>query len=143
MVKTPEDECKVRGVLEQLCKSWAEGNAALYAEQFTEDAYYIAFFGGVYRGRKEIFALHELLFKKVLKGTKLYMEILEIRFLNTSTALAITRGDTGKRTPRYNKKIQSYILIQQEGSWKIVLFQNTKKSRFMEILMLAMTKAPA
>lgn len=122
-------------LLEQLAQAWARHDASQYGAAFTESARYIAFFGGIYRGREEIVQSHRALWEKPLKGTQMYYEILETRFVSADTAIILTRGEVAKKKPKQLPKVQTYIAVrQQDGRWLFEHFQNTKKGRLMQFL---------
>jgi hypothetical protein len=65
----------------------------------------------------------------------MYLEIVEIRFVAPTVAVAVTRGDVAKRTPSRAAKVQSWVIVREAGgSWRIAQFQNTKRSRFFQFL---------
>ncbi|WP_394850822.1 SgcJ/EcaC family oxidoreductase [Pendulispora brunnea] len=129
------DEQAIHALLERQAKAWNDADADAFGETFTEDSRYIAFFGGIYRGRSEIVASHRLLWKGILKGTRMHTEVLEIRFVNPDVAIVITRGEVAKRPPKRLPKVQSQVAVRdREAQWRFAHFQNTKRLRAMEWL---------
>jgi uncharacterized protein (TIGR02246 family) len=126
------DERAISALLERMAQAWEEGDADAYGANFTEDCRYIAFFGGIYRGRSEIVESHRALWKKTLRGTRQYSELLEIRFVAPDMALVVTQGDVAKTPPKTLSKVQSYCVVRQpNGQWLAAQFQNTKKLKLM------------
>lgn len=75
------DEQAIRALIDQQVKGWAAGDPAAYASVFTADADYITFLGSHYTGRDAIAASYVPLFRRLLKGTRLLIDITEVRFL--------------------------------------------------------------
>ncbi|MBA4806427.1 SgcJ/EcaC family oxidoreductase [Brevundimonas sp.] len=117
----------IQTLLARSIDAWKHGDADEYASVFTEDCRYIAFFGGVYRGRREVAESHRVLFTGPLKKTELFVERLELRFLRKDVALLITRGDVGRKPPRKFGKVQSYVAVRDNDRWLFSHFQNTKR----------------
>ncbi len=46
----------------------------------------------------------------------------------------LTRGDTyeGDTAPTSLSKVQTYLMVEQGGSWKVASFHNTQRSPVME-----------
>jgi uncharacterized protein (TIGR02246 family) len=130
-----DDTNAIHHLLEHLTQAWNRQDAESYGAAFSQDARYIAFFGGIYRGRNEIIESHRALWEKTLKGTRMYYEVLEIRFVASDTAIVVTRGEVAKKEPKQLPKVQTYVATRQnDGQWLFDHFQNTKKSRFMQFL---------
>ena len=124
----------VKAVLDDLVAAWGRNDAEAYGALFTEDASYVSFVGTVYRGRRDIVESHRALFAKLLKGTKLADEVVDIRFHGPDAAVVNGRGDTykGKRPHRLSK-VQTYTLIRgTDGQWRVAAFQNTQRKPVME-----------
>lgn len=133
---TTDDVAAVTSVLNELVAAWGRHDAQAYGELFTEGATYITYVGTLYQGRQDIVDSHRSLFAGFLKGTKLAVEVLDIRFLGPDVAVANGRGDTykGKRPPKLTK-IQTYTLVRQnDGKWRIAAFHNTKRKPLLESL---------
>ena len=91
------DEDAIRALVDQQIKGWAAGNPAAYASVFTTDADYITFVGSHHIGRDAIAASYGPLFKKLLKGTQLRIDISRVRFL-TPRRCASPRERVGSKT---------------------------------------------
>ena len=129
-----QDIAAIKSVLDELVASWGRHDADAYGELFTEDATYTTYVGTFYQGRQDIAESHRALWAKVIKGTKLADEVLDIRFFGPDTAVVNGRGDTykGKR-PQKLTKIQTCTLVRQDdGRWRIAAFHNTKRRPLME-----------
>lgn len=126
---------EIRQLLERLALSWNAGDAAAYGEDFTADASYVTFVGTVYRGRTDLVAGHAALFGKFLKDSKMFSELVELRTYGDRTAIAVTRGDVGKKRPARLSKVQTFTLVREDdGQWRVAAFHNTKHARLMEAI---------
>ncbi|MDI6409985.1 SgcJ/EcaC family oxidoreductase [Streptomyces albus] len=133
---TDHDTAAVTAVLRELTDAWARHDAQAYGDLFTEDATYVTFVGTVYSGRRDIVESHRTLFEKMLKGTRLADEVLDIRFYGPDVAVVNGRGDSykGKRPDKLSK-VQTYTLVRESGGqWRIAAFQNTKRKPLTESL---------
>ncbi len=128
------DDRAIRALLDQMADAWRRADPDAYAGAFTEDCRYIAFFGGIYRGRAELAESHRLLWASALRGTELFSEVLEIRFLTPDVAVIVTRGDVAKKRPRKLEKVQSYVAVRRDERWLFAHFQNTKRDGFIEFM---------
>ncbi|WP_225730825.1 MULTISPECIES: SgcJ/EcaC family oxidoreductase [unclassified Nocardia] len=123
------DELAIRELFQRQSDAWAAGDAKAFSEVFTEDADYITFLGTYHRGRTEIETMHTPLFERFQKGSRLDGAELRFRFLTPDVAIvqsvgALVKGK-GKRTKR-NTKVQTTVVVRQDGEWRIAAFQNTK-----------------
>ncbi|MEU6741944.1 SgcJ/EcaC family oxidoreductase [Streptosporangium sandarakinum] len=136
------DIAAVRALLEETKEAWDRGDGIAYGAAFTDDATDVTFVGTVYRGAKEIGAAHQALFDSFLKGTRLSMEILDIRFYGPDTAVVVSRGDVHKGKPKKLGKLQTYTVVRgADGRWRIAAIQKTKHNRLMEAFSFALQPA--
>ncbi|MEU8107361.1 SgcJ/EcaC family oxidoreductase [Nonomuraea muscovyensis] len=133
MTMTQPAEKAVRELFADLRDAWDRGDGDAYGACFTEDATYTTFVGTVYHGRADIAAGHQALFGAFLKGTRMYEQIDEIRFLGPDAAVVVGRGEVAKKRPRELGKVQTYTLVREaDGRWRIAAFHNTKRRSLME-----------
>lgn len=126
---------EIRLLNDRLVEAWNRGDMDAYGKEFTEDASYTTFMGSVYRGRAELVRGHKPLLAGMLKGTRMYSEIVEIRFYGPDLAVVLTRGDVAKKAPRRLPKVQTFTVVREaDGQWRVAAFQNTKRARLMEAL---------
>ena len=83
------DEDAIRKLVDRQMQAWAAGDPEAYASVFTSDADYVTFLGSHYQGRTAIAASYVPLFKKLLKGSRLDIEITQLRFLTPDVALIL------------------------------------------------------
>ncbi|MFI6316476.1 SgcJ/EcaC family oxidoreductase [Nonomuraea sp. NPDC050556] len=129
------DITAIHTLLEQARDAWNRGDGAAYGQTFTEDATDVTFVGTVYVGAQEIGDAHQALFDSFLKGSKLHMEIVDIRFYGPDTAVAVTRGDVFKGKPKKLGKVQTYTIVRDtDGQWRVAAIQKTKRQSLMEAI---------
>jgi uncharacterized protein (TIGR02246 family) len=134
-VTSPEaDLVAVHALLEQSQDAWNRGDGAAYGALFTDDATDVTYVGTVYRGGLEIGRAHQALFDSFLKGSRLVIEIVDIRFLGADAAVVVTRGDVHKGRPKKLGKLATYTLVRQGGSWRIAAVQKTQHKGLMEAI---------
>jgi len=118
----------------RMLDAWNRADAGAYGDSFTEDADYVIYTGTHYRGREKIADVHDALWKRFLKGSRLHGLIVDIRFPTPDTAILITRGGVLRRRrsrPRANK-VQTLVAVRQQGTWRFTAFQNTSRKPLFE-----------
>lgn len=122
--------------LDALIDAWARGDAEAYGRLFTEDGTYTTYVGSHYEGRADITEGHRALFKDFVKGTKVAVSYLDLRFLGKDAAVLTGRGDdysSGKPGLADLSKVQTYTLVRDtDGAWRIAAFHNTQRQNVME-----------
>jgi uncharacterized protein (TIGR02246 family) len=131
------DETSVLSLMERLTRAWNDGDAAAFADQFTEDADYITFFGVHLRGRGVIEESHRPLFAGPLKGSRLtggtQGEVHPgVRFLSPDVALLVVTGGTttaGSDGPDPSRdSIMTLTAVRTADRWRFASFQNTRQT---------------
>jgi uncharacterized protein (TIGR02246 family) len=134
-VDVESDIAAIREVIEQSRLAWGRGDGAAYGACFTADATDVTFVGTVYRGGTEIGRAHQALFDSFLAGTRLSLEIVDVRRYGTDTAVVLTRGDVAKGTPRRLGKLATYTVVRDgDGRWRIAAVQKTQRKPLMEAI---------
>ncbi|WP_159839995.1 SgcJ/EcaC family oxidoreductase [Nocardia sp. CY41] len=130
---TTTDTAAIRALLERSRQAWNAGDGAAYGACFTEDATDVTYVGTVYRGGAEIGRAHQALFDSFLKGTRLTVDILDIRYYGMDTAVVVTRGESRKRAPKKLGKLATYTVVRDtDGQWRIAAVQKTQRKPLME-----------
>jgi uncharacterized protein (TIGR02246 family) len=126
----PADEAAVRGLYRQLMDAWNRGSGDAFAAVFTQEGELVAFDGTHFKGHNEIAPLHQQLFDKWMKGTRLVGQVKDVRFLSPDVAVMHAVGGTvmpGKAEPSPERdSIQTLVAIRQSGEWRLAAFQNTR-----------------
>ena len=124
------DEDAIRALYQQKIDGWNSGNGKAFAAPYTEDSDYIGFDGTYLKGREEIASLHQMLFDKFVKGSRLVGKIRRIRFLTSNIAIVVAVGGTvmagqSDIDPERNS-IHMLVAIKQNGKWRFTAFQNSR-----------------
>ncbi len=134
-MNTDTDLAAIRAVIEASQDAWNRGDGSAYGACFTADATDVTFVGTVYQGGAEIGRAHQALFDSFLKGTRLSVDIVEIRRYGTDSAVVLTRGESAKSTPRKLGKLATYTVVREaDGHWRIAAVQKTQRKPLMEAI---------
>ncbi|MFE7506545.1 SgcJ/EcaC family oxidoreductase [Promicromonospora sp. NPDC057488] len=120
---------QVRLLLHRLTDTWNDGDAAAYADLFTEDADYITFFGLRMRGRSAIEEGHRALFRMPVKLAP-FADEAELRPLADGVVLIVSGGTStvdGQPDPSRDSVITLTAVDTTDG-WRFASFQNTRVS---------------
>ncbi|WP_459549191.1 SgcJ/EcaC family oxidoreductase [Nocardia sp. X0981] len=132
---TDPDTSAIRALLERSRNAWNHGDGTAYGACFTADATDITYTGTVYHGGAEIGRAHGVLFDSFSKGTRLTVDIREIRRYGADTAVVVTRGEASKRRPRKLGKLATYTVIRDtDGRWRIAAVQKTQRKPLLEAI---------
>ncbi len=122
------DESPVRSLYEEWLRRWNERDASALAELVAENGNVVGFDGSQMNGRAEVAAEIGRVFAN--HATAKYIGIIrEVRFLSADVALL--RGVVGMMPPGQAdinpavNAIQALVAVEQQGQWRIALFQNT------------------
>ena len=125
-----DDEATLRAIPRTIVHGWNSGDGEAVASVYAEDGTLVAGHGVVTHGRSAIARYHDELFSGPNKGTRLTVTVTNVRFLDDDVAVLQTEG--GILWPGEtdlapgNRGIQSFVVIKDAGTWKVVLFQNTR-----------------
>jgi uncharacterized protein (TIGR02246 family) len=129
------DEAQIHALVRRLGAAWNAGDAAAYAELFTEDADYITFFGWHTEGRAAIAEAHRKLFEGPLKGSRLGVGggTSKVRLLGTDAAVVISSGGTtlagaARPDPERDSIVTLTAVRDSAGEWRFASFQNTRRT---------------
>lgn len=131
------DENAIRALIDQQIAGWAAGDPEAYAGVFTQDADYVTFLGSRYKGREAIAASYGPLFRKLLKGTRLQIDVSHVRFLTPDVALIQSTATVAKKPRqrnRRNARVNTSVAVRTDGRWVLAASQNTTHRRLAEAL---------
>lgn len=132
---TATDTTAIRALIERSRDAWNRGDGAAYGACFTADATDVTYLGSVYHGGSEIGSAHQALFDSFLKGTRLTVDIVEIRHYGSDTAVVVTRGESAKGQAKKLGKLATYTVVREsDGRWRIAAVQKTQRKNLMEAL---------
>jgi uncharacterized protein (TIGR02246 family) len=132
MGQSSKDEQLVGEVVKSFVNDYNNGdfkNASFYT---TNDWVHINPGGGITRGRAEVLKEVRAIHQTMLKGIKITIDTMTIRFVTTDVAIVniIHKSDTYV-TPEdgikheNERQIKTYIIVRQKGKWLLTLDQNT------------------
>lgn len=131
------DEDAIRALIDQQVAGWAAGDPEAYAGVFTQDADYVTFLGSHYKGREAIAASYVPLFRKLLKGTRLQINVSQVRFLTPDVALIHATAAVVKKPRqrnRRNARVNTSVAVRTDGRWLLAASHNTTHRRLAEAL---------
>jgi uncharacterized protein (TIGR02246 family) len=121
----------IRQLLATVAASWARGDGYAFASVFSDDADFMSLRGKRTHGRAAIAAAHNRLFSTVYRGSKVELDVEQIRFLRPDIAIVdIAARYPGQGIPGPDGKSvgsHSYgmaVIERRPAGWEIVAFQN-------------------
>lgn len=129
------DEAAIRAVIDRQITAWAASDPEAYASVFASEADYITYLGGHHHGREAIAGSYVRLFRTVLKGSRLDLDSLRIRFVSPDVALIHSEYAVVKGRRRLNAGVNTTVAVRTDRGWLFAASQNTKHRRLAEKLM--------
>ena len=124
------NEVQIRSLHEGLLDGWNQGSGEAFAAGFADDAHLVGFDGTILRGRQQIAEVHQQLFDRWLRSSRLVGGETNVRFLGPDAAVVLTVGGTimrGKSKPAPERdSIQTLVAERGADGWSFVSFQNTR-----------------
>jgi uncharacterized protein (TIGR02246 family) len=96
---TATDEAAIRDLYRELMDGWNRGSGDAFAATFTGDGDLIGFDGTHFHGRREIAPLHQELFDKWLKGSRLVGRVESARRRSSPTREGSATAKPPARSP--------------------------------------------
>ncbi|MFJ6718692.1 MULTISPECIES: SgcJ/EcaC family oxidoreductase [unclassified Streptomyces] len=133
-----EDTAAIQALLRRSAAAWADGDGTAYGACFTDDATDVTYVGTVYHGGREIGRAHQALFDSFLKGTRLFLDLVDLRFYGSDAAVTVTRGDVRKFSGEATEagkpvklgKLATYTVIRDpDGHWRVAAVQKTQRKK--------------
>ena len=135
------ESTEVLAALDRIRAAWDAGDASALAAEFTVDATYVIFVGLYDRGREAIRRSHVPVFEKWQRGSRMSMRVLDARFPAPDVAIVLTEGGIGKRSRIPHDKVQTFVMVRDDDTWRCAAFQNTRKQRlFIAMNRIAMNR---
>lgn len=118
-------------LFKNITAAWSTGEGPAFARFFTDDAHFVAFDGTTLIGSRAIGDWHQPPFDTYLRGSRLHIEIAEIRQLSEDAALVFTSGNPfwkdSSKGRSIGLEVQTFSLKRQpDSSWLVWSFQNTR-----------------
>lgn len=139
------DQAAIRDLIARQINSWNAGDPVAYAHAYTPDGDCVSFLGGHHRGRDAIAASGEVptagtLFKKLLRGAQLDVEVTHLRFLTPDVAVIHAQGGPakpGRRPSRRNRRTNMSVAVRTTRGWLLAATSNTTQRPLAQRLLTA------
>jgi uncharacterized protein (TIGR02246 family) len=120
----------VASVPGRLVAAWAAHDAEAVTDLFTADGTMIL--PGVFRkGVEDIRAFWTEAFEGHYRGTRVTGKPLDLRFLNSDTAIVVTVGGVlapGDETVTDERAIRAtWVVVKRDGGWKLAAYHNSPR----------------
>jgi len=125
----------IRSLVDQQVRGWEAADPDAYASVFTVDADYVTFLGSRHKGREAIAASYAPLFKRLLRGSHLDIDIMQLRFVTPDVAVIQATAAVRKGTRRRSARINTSVAVRTDDRWLFAASQNTTHRRRTERLM--------
>ncbi|MCW2875440.1 SgcJ/EcaC family oxidoreductase [Actinacidiphila oryziradicis] len=122
-----DDEQAVRAVFDAVSRAWADNDADLFTQWYTDEA--TAILPGYHLpSRIDIHASMEAAFAGPLEGSRRIHTVQKVRFLNADTAIVISRSGTrfqGEAEPAAERwALATWVLARHAGRWLIEAYHD-------------------
>ena len=133
---SPADDAKVRALQQRQAAAWNAHDIDAYAALFTTDADIVNVLGWHWRSRAELKQKLGRAFTSVFAHSQMTIADVSVAFLKPDVAVAHVRWSmigalsptgSGANIPEHG--IQTQVLINRGGLWRIRDFQNTNSMR--------------
>ena len=115
-------------LFERMCAAWAAGDADEYGACFTEDSDYVSYDGTHARGRRDMVANHDRLFRGVLTGSALVGEVESVRHLREDVAVMHATGSVHMpwraSLPKRRLSRQTIVAVRTDDGWRVAALHN-------------------
>jgi uncharacterized protein (TIGR02246 family) len=115
-------------LFERMCAAWAAGDADEYGACFTEDSDYVSYDGTHARGRRDMVANHDRLFRGVLTGSALVGEVESVRHLREDVAVMHATGSVQMpwraSLPKRRLSRQTIVAVRTDDGWRVAALHN-------------------
>ena len=127
-------ETEIRDMLDEMTDAWARGDATAYGAHYQADGTFTNVFGTFHVGHEEFDLRHDEVFRGIFKGTRLTMDIRQLRFLRPDVAaLDVDAGLFGAQIERPGvtawpdgsfRTCLLMVLTKERDRWEIAAYHN-------------------
>ena len=126
-----DDEAAVQAVAFEFANTWNRHDMQAMHELDTEDVEWINVSGHHWRGKDAVYRGHDMIHRTIFANTGMSVEDVVTRALSPDVAVVVATMMFGPVVTPSGQELAelktrgSFIVVRQDGSWKIAHFQNT------------------
>lgn len=134
-MQVPSSERAIQEIIFNQTESWQRKDASAWARDFAESATFINVRGDLVRGRSAIEAIHRFIFAGVYKNSPCSTAIDGILYPAPNIAVVDTTNEVTNfealppgltpTAPGLFRTRMKLIIVNEQGTWKILAAQNT------------------
>jgi uncharacterized protein (TIGR02246 family) len=131
IAQTEQDRQSIKQVIISFQEDFNEGSFKNAEQYTTEDWVHINPLGGVDKGQKEVLKVVREVHKTFLKGVKMDLSDLSMRFITPDVAIAqavhnMSTYTTPDGTKHENERhVKTYVVLRKNGKWLLTHDHNT------------------
>ena len=131
IAQTEQDRQSIKQVIISFQDDFNEGSFKNAEQYTTEDWVHINPLGGVDKGQKEVLKVVREVHKTFLKGVKMDLADLSMRFITPDVAIAqavhnMSTYTTPDGTKHENERhVKTYVVVKKNGKWLLTHDHNT------------------
>ncbi|WP_212830379.1 SgcJ/EcaC family oxidoreductase [Catellatospora sp. TT07R-123] len=122
------DETAVLAVFDRLYQAWRDNDADAFVEDYLDDAT-VTMPGVFHQGRRAVRDSMKAAFAGPLKGSRAVDEPQDIRIIDGSTAIVVSRAGVvpagQAEVAAGQAKHATWVLCKRGGAWRIAAYSNT------------------
>jgi uncharacterized protein (TIGR02246 family) len=128
-IVTAADRARLESIIAAMEHGWNTGDGARFAEPFALDGDQVNIIGGVMKGRKEIAARHDRIFKTTYLDSRNSLRLIEARYVVADVILARVHSLLSvPHGPRQGQieALMTLVFRQTNVRWEVVTLHNTR-----------------
>ncbi|MDA3648834.1 SgcJ/EcaC family oxidoreductase [Saccharopolyspora indica] len=127
---TRTDEAAVLDLMNRYVAAWNAGDGQAFGAAYAPEATHVTFDGALLRGRTEIAGVHSQLFGTFLRGSRIELQVEDLRLVTDDVAVLHTSGgileagDTALSADR--RSMNTMIAAKHADGWALTTVQVTR-----------------
>ncbi len=133
-VHQPDDEARIRRIIQEQEVGWNQGNARKYCARFQEDSSLTSILGSVYYGRATVEERMAEIFAGVFKSSRISKKVQRIRFVGENVAIvdidtevrgfkSLPPGVKASPDGVLRTRLQE-VMVEENRTWSVVALHN-------------------